>query len=431
MTSANSAPLEPLPVPLPLFAEDGLGNDSDDGVGNGTGPPPGPSVYTMADVEAIALANNPASAIADARVRAQRGRWVQAGLYPNTTIGYVAEEIGADDAAGQQGAFASQKFLLGGKLQLDRQAACWGIEQSQAELITAQTRVLTDARLRFSELLIAQRRVELTAELVRIGERSVETAKKLEEGDQVPPTTVLQAEIEEKSAGILHDQAKIQRDTARRRLAAVMGLSGSCDFTAAGDIDGGAIHFDREAVLAELLAASPELVAADARIAQLRVLVERAFRERIPAPTVSVTARHANAIGDNVAGVSVGFPLPLLDRNQGNIQRAQGELAAACAQRRRLELSLTQQLAQVYGEYDNARRQHDRYRNEILPRAKKSLDLNEAAFAEGQLDYLTLLTSQRTYFETSLQSLDAAEALQRSSALLHGMLLSGSLSGPG
>ena len=49
------------------------------------------------------------------------GRAVQAGLYPNPTVGYEADRIGAAGTAGEmQGAFIDQTIVAAGKLRLSR-----------------------------------------------------------------------------------------------------------------------------------------------------------------------------------------------------------------------------------------------------------------------------------------------------------------------
>src|SRR5689334_8879834 len=61
---------------------------------------------SLADLEQMALHGNPTLAQAAAQVEAARGRAVQAGLYPNPTVGYEADRIGAAGSAGEmQGAF--------------------------------------------------------------------------------------------------------------------------------------------------------------------------------------------------------------------------------------------------------------------------------------------------------------------------------------
>jgi outer membrane protein TolC len=79
-------------------------------------PQSGPSrtvTYTLADLEAMALASNPTRVVAGARVQAAEGAAVQAGLCPNPRIGYMANEIGNEGQAGLQGAFIEQEFVRG------------------------------------------------------------------------------------------------------------------------------------------------------------------------------------------------------------------------------------------------------------------------------------------------------------------------------
>jgi outer membrane protein TolC len=78
----------------------------------------------LADVEQMALQNNPSLAQAYARVEAARGIWLQVGLYPNPVAGYVAEEMGDEGTAGLQGGFIGQQLVTAGKLRLNRQVAC-------------------------------------------------------------------------------------------------------------------------------------------------------------------------------------------------------------------------------------------------------------------------------------------------------------------
>ena len=109
----------------------------------------------------IAMGNNPAVAHAAARVEALRGKWVQVGLPPNPTVGYASEDIGLEDTAGRQGGLVGQKFITGGKLQLNRAVVSQEIVGAEQRLATVQQRVLTDVRAGYYRVLIAQRQVEL------------------------------------------------------------------------------------------------------------------------------------------------------------------------------------------------------------------------------------------------------------------------------
>ena len=77
---ADPAPMPPEPIPSASAAP--------------------PSGISLEELQSIAVANNPTLAQAAARVDAARGRWIQAGLYPNPSIGYMADEIGMAGRAG-------------------------------------------------------------------------------------------------------------------------------------------------------------------------------------------------------------------------------------------------------------------------------------------------------------------------------------------
>src|SRR5262245_11181912 len=62
-------------------------------------PLPGKAL-TLGDLETMALRGNPTLAQAAAQVAASRGKALQAGLYPNPTVGYVGDQMGAAGTAG-------------------------------------------------------------------------------------------------------------------------------------------------------------------------------------------------------------------------------------------------------------------------------------------------------------------------------------------
>ena len=163
---------------------------------------------SLADLEALAFRSNPTLAQACARMNAARGRQVQAGLYPNPTVGYHAMQIGNLNTAGQQGAFISQRLITGGKLKLDREIAGKEIDEAHANFHGHERRVLSDVRLRFYEAGVAQRRVQLTDELAQIGNELVVATERLVEGRQATENDLLQAEIKSDEAGIFASNAR-------------------------------------------------------------------------------------------------------------------------------------------------------------------------------------------------------------------------------
>ena len=94
---------------------------------------------------------------------------------------------------------------------------------------------------------------------------------------------------------------------------------------------------------------------------------------------------------------------------------------------RRFELDLENRLATIFGQYAIARRQIQKYSQDILPNANKALDLVQVGYRQGELDYLLVLTAQRTFFQANLAYLDALQSSREATIAIEGLLLAGSL----
>ncbi|HBO45379.1 MAG TPA: hypothetical protein DD670_15900 [Planctomycetaceae bacterium] len=155
--------------------------------------------------------------------------------------------------------------------------------------------------------------------------------------------------------------------------------------------------------------------------------MSRACAGRIPNVDLQAGVQYDNATRDTYATVQIGVPIPIHNRNQGNILKAQAELAAAQNEVRRVRLELQQRLATVFERYATASQQVEKYTNDILPNAQESLNLVSSGYQQGEFGYLMLLTAQRTYFQTNLAHLEALRDLRAAAAMIEGNLLADSL----
>lgn len=405
-TKSNSVELVPSPLPVESQSQ---------------------TCLTLSDLEAMALLQNPAVAEAAARVRALQGNYVQVGLPPNPTAGYTSSEIGDNGRAGQQGAYIGQQFITGGKLWLNRAVAFREVQRAQQWFAAAQQRVLTDVRVSFYEVLIAQQRLAVTEKLFDVGRQGVDAVEALLKAQEASRTDLLQSMIEASTAQMLIENARAARYGAWIRLAAVVGTPGLPLADVAGDAASGLPAIEFESALEEILAASPQLAAAYTEIERARWAVQRAQAQVVPNVTLQGTVQYDYGSEMTIAGAQVGLPLPIVNRNQGGIAQTQSELAAAQQAAARLELALQKKCATVYQRYQIARQQVDRYRSDILPQADENLRLTTEGYEAGEFSYLQLLTVQRTYFQTNLSYLDALGRMWTASREIEGLLLSGSL----
>lgn len=384
---------------------------------------------TLQDLEQLALMQNPAIAQADARVRALRGKWVQVGLPPNPSAGYMAAEIGDEGRAGQQGGYVGQDFITGGKLGLNRAVVSQEIQQAEQNLAAMQLRTQTDVRKAYYSALVAQRRSDLAADLARVSGEAVKASQELLQAEEIPQAGLLQTQVEQQNAAILALSAQNEQQAAWRRLSAVVG-SELAVRRLSGDVSQLPALLDWSEQLVRVTSTSPEVSAAMADLSRAQMALRRARVEPVPDVTTQFVAQYDNATGDAIAGVQMGIPLPIWNRNQGGIRQAEAEITQARRNMDRVELDLKQRLSIAFQEFSTARSQAETYSTQILPKAEETFKLVQRGYSLGELGYLDLLSAQRTYSQTNLAYLDALGTLWRSWAEIEGLLLSDSLSRP-
>jgi cobalt-zinc-cadmium efflux system outer membrane protein len=382
---------------------------------------------TLEVLEQMALDNNPAVGRAVAQLKALQGKWVQAGLPPNPRAGYLSEEVGIEGTSGKQGAFVGQKFITGGKLNLDQAVVSREIKQAQQQLAATRQRVLTDVRTGYYDVLIAQRKLSLAGELVSISDQAVRASQQLLKAQEIPRVGLLQTEVEAQTAQILLRRANNANVAAWRNLNSVIGGPGLPLQPLQGDLDHSAKHLEWNEQLERLITKSPEVATAVAELERARWALGRAHAQVVPDLNVQVALQYDNLTEDTVTGVQVGLPIPVWNRNQGGIQKAWNEIVTARRNIQRVELDLQQRLALAFQQYADAHYQVDRFSGNILPTARETFDLVSEGYKKGEVGYLDMLTAQRTYFRANLSYIEALRELWQVTVRIEGMLLEGSL----
>jgi cobalt-zinc-cadmium efflux system outer membrane protein len=386
----------------------------------------------LADLEQIALNNNPALAEAWARVRAAEGRWLQAGLPPNTELGYSGQQIGSRGLAEQDGVYMRQNLVRLRKLRLNRLVAAQEINVTRQQAQVQQQRLLTDVRLGFYEMLVAQRRVDLTRELVHINQGAVEIATSLFNAQEVGRPDVLRATIQLQSSQLGLRAAENQYRAAWSKLAAVLGTPDASPQRIAGSLEVEFGSISEEDAMAQILEFSPELAAALAEVDRAEFAVQRQRVEPVPNLDVQGIVQHDNSTGSSNGALQVSFPIPWINRNQGGIRAAEAEVVAAQRAVARTQLSLKRRLASVYQRYATARVKVAGYTGPegILANVKASLEAVRENYEAVEISYIDLLNAQRTYAQQNLAYIETIGELWAAVTEINGLLLKDSLDSP-
>jgi len=121
------------------------------------------------------------------------------------------------------------------------------------------------------------------------------------------------------------------------------------------------------------------------------------------------------------------MPIPLFNRNQGNVATAAASIQYQQKELERQELALLDQFAVTFRHYQSALSHARRLNKDILPRVKENLDLTTKAYEAGQFSIFRLIEAEQLYFETNHAYIDALTEVHKSGIEIEGMLLVGGL----
>ncbi|MBR7792159.1 TolC family protein [Undibacterium sp. FT147W] len=348
----------------------------------------------------LALQANPDLSAARQEIGAADGQVMQAGASPNPDLSLQVEDLRKDTRTTTLQ--INQALELGGKRNARITAAERGRDAAQADLAAKRAEIRAAVISAFFDVAAAQERLRLSQASLELARRATTAAAHRVAAGKISPVDETKARVAEATVRLELNQANGELTTARKRLTTLWGNPSP--------------RFDRAESQFEALPLLPALTELQARAGQAPALmraqieVERRIAlvqveqsKRTPDLTLSVGVKRAEDLGRNQAVLGVSVPLPLFDRNQGNLfealrrtDKARDELSAS-------RLRVDTDTAQAYERYANARQEAEALRQEILPGAQTAYDAATKGFEFGKFGFLDVLDAQRTYLQAKSQ----------------------------
>lgn len=383
---------------------------------------------TLRDAALMALRRNPDLSAFAKEIRALEGATLQAGLLPNPEVSANVENIGnvqpltgdinssksvAQEVVQQISTIRiSQLIELGGKraarvaaASLSEELAAQDYEVRRVELIARVANV-------FTEVLAGQEQLRLAEESQQLAQRIVDTVAKRVQAGKVPPIEETRVGVALSTARIALVQAQRDLESARKRLALLWGNASPTFNRAVGDLES-PIFLPEFESLVERALASPMAVRAMKNVEQRKAILEVERTRRIPNLTINAGVVNHAVIGGNTAIAAVTLPLPLFNRNQGNIQEAHQRIDKAIDEQSVTQLRLKTELTQAYEALSGAMNEISLLRNEILPAATSAFEVTTRGYELGRFGFLEMLDTQRTLFQNRVLYIRSLANCQR------------------
>jgi outer membrane protein, heavy metal efflux system len=361
---------------------------------------------TMEDAVSTATRQNTSLRAKQAELQAVRANEITAGLRPNPTASYSAEQLGNGSVEPQHTVIIAQPIETGGKRQRRLDSARAATRTTGHELDDVRRLVVAQVKNAFSAVLVAQATLALAEQnLVTLDEIERLQRVRAEKGD-ISQLELLRLQVQrfafERDAG----DARLAIEAAKIALRAAIGPDAVADsFDVVGELDFRDVPLDRDQLRQRALANRPDLQAAQAALDKARADVNLARANAWWDVTPQIEYQRIGP--DNTIGFGFSFPLRIFDRNQGEIARTRAEAERSDALTRSAAIQALAEVDTALSAVTIQRARVIALRDTYLPKAQQARTTVEFAYRRGGASLLDFLDAQRTYRETALEHLRA------------------------
>lgn len=374
-----------------------------------------PAVLRLTDALALALRGNPDLAAFSHEVRAAEARVLQAGVWPNPDIELEIQEFdrggkGFDSA--ETTVMLGQLFELGGKRRWRQRVAEAAGELAGWDYESKRLEVFTETARRFTKVVAAQVRLDLARASVGLAEQTSQAVGERVNAGKEPPLQASKSEAELEMARLDAREAEQGLEVARRNLAAMWGAERAEFEEVRGKLDQIPRVIPALDDLRPRLARNPGLARWTAELGLRRAALAAEKAARIPDLEGAVGYLQFEEDGTEAFTFGIGMPLPLFDRNQGNIAAAGHGLAKAQAERAAAEVGLAAELAAAHAALVVSHQRVAALHDKVVPAMEQAYQASLEGYQQGKFGFLDMLDAQRGLFEAQAALLDAQSGYQ-------------------
>jgi len=284
------------------------------------------------------------------------------------------------------------------------------------QLVQNGLNVARDIRLAYIDLALVTEQSRLASEAVKIRQGIAElTRDRYKDGD-ISELETIASKVDALNAKAINGVQQQNIAISQARLASLLGIptvDTPLEPKALETIN--VLELDEQQLIETALACRPDYHAARWAIAAAS---ERSHLSRWIFWRADSAFDVRQGTNYTWTGTGLRFDLPIFNRNQGGILRADWELNAAMHSRDAIRDQIYQDVRVALRQLNQARANLKILESEVLPNLSEAVEIAEKGFADGGTDYLLVLQTTTLYLDTRARILDQRAMLRRAIAEL-------------
>ncbi len=385
---------------------------------------------TIDQAVATALKRNRDAIAAQLDIEAVQLDRVAAGVYPNPQFSYTVGNIilGNGNSQGKAmldpGPFDQlvQTFSISEIIDVWNKrgtriaAADRNVEYKRLQVEDALREIVFSVRSAVTDLAREQAEDRLARETRdRYGE-TIRLSKVRRDAGEISDTDFKKIELEGMKLQAAATDEAVQLEEAKSKLGGLLGLPASASSQLKVDESPPPrTPMSTAALTKRAFDNRPDVRALKASHAYADATLTQARREALPDISLGVAYTHSGftASGDNPnsLALTLSLPIPVFDRNQAAIGKANLELRKHENEAQKIYQNVQREVADAARREERSRALVDLYEGGMLSRSEQARDVAEKSYRAGSISLLELLEAQRTYNETHVEYLKALNGL--------------------
>ena len=401
-----------------------------------TAPPAGAETLTIVQAIDEALGHNLSLLAERSQLTIAEAQMIGARLRPNPVVSFSADHLdvlgtGFDETNNGGPPEIAWRidvpFERGGKREARVALASVVRSAAEAQFADAVRTLTQDVTLACIDVLAAEATRALAADTLRTYEDLARVNRARVTAGSIAPFEATRSEVAMLQFRATVVRADLEVAAAAAKLRTLLGRPAGDPLEIAGGISGNAAAtaapdaLALESLTLAAMAARPDLRAL--QLAQARSVADLRLQEALGRVDYTVGAEYRRQQGvagrSNSLGVFLSAPLPISNRNQGEIARAGAERDQADRLIAARKAQIAADVRTALHEYDTTRDLVAAIERDLLKPAAHARDISAYTYKAGGTTLLELLDAQRAFNDTMQSYLDAQAGLRRAIARLN------------
>ncbi len=295
----------------------------------------------------------------------------------------------------------SYLFERGKKRQWRLHAAKDATAVTEAQVLDAERTTVANTAQQFVAALLAKSNLDFAQNFLQSYLKTVAISQEQQKAGAISTGDLLKIQLQTLQFQTDVSTAKIALVQALNTLRQLIGFdSVPRDFGVAGELTFQPLNLHLEDLQMRALSLRPDFQAAQRGVtaANSQIGLAKANAKQ----DVTATADYTHLSASNLASFFVNIPMPIFNRNQGEVARTYYALTQSQFQERAAEQLVMTDVKNAFETLLSSQEVLELYNNGYLQQAQQSRDIAQFSYSQGAASLLDYLDAERTYRATEL-----------------------------